>query len=61
MPPARTAALRREIDRAFPSRPFAIEFWDGTRLPETDGGGPTAGADASGPCRAAGLRARPSP
>jgi cyclopropane-fatty-acyl-phospholipid synthase len=34
----RTAALRREIERAFPTRPFTIEFWDGTRVPSTDGG-----------------------
>jgi cyclopropane-fatty-acyl-phospholipid synthase len=41
VPFARTAPLRRELERAIPSRPFAIEFWDGTRLPTTDGGGPT--------------------
>ena len=41
---ASTAPLRREIERAFPSRPFAVEFWDGSRLPATDsanGDGPT--------------------
>ena len=25
----------------FPDRPFAIEFWDGSTLPPTNGGGPT--------------------
>jgi cyclopropane-fatty-acyl-phospholipid synthase len=36
-----TAPLRSEIERVFPDRPFAIEFWDGSTLPPTDGGGPT--------------------
>jgi cyclopropane-fatty-acyl-phospholipid synthase len=36
---ASTGSLRREIERAFPSRPFAVEFWDGTRLPATGGNG----------------------
>jgi cyclopropane-fatty-acyl-phospholipid synthase len=36
-----TAPLRREIEQRIPSRPFAVEFWDGTRLPPTDGAGPT--------------------
>ena len=42
---ARTEPLRREIERAFPERPFAVEFWDGTSLPATegDGDGPTFG------------------
>src|SRR4051794_37216529 len=35
MPLARPAALRRELERALPERPFAVEFWDGTRLPAT--------------------------
>jgi cyclopropane-fatty-acyl-phospholipid synthase len=35
------APLRSEIERAFPDRPFAIEFWDGSKLPPTNGGGPT--------------------
>jgi cyclopropane-fatty-acyl-phospholipid synthase len=35
------APLRSEIDRVFPDRPFAIEFWDGSALPPTNGGGPT--------------------
>ena len=30
-----TAALRRQIDRALPDRPFAIELWDGTSVPAT--------------------------
>jgi cyclopropane-fatty-acyl-phospholipid synthase len=41
MPFASTAPLRREIEARIPQRPFAIEFWDGTRLPANDGGGPT--------------------
>jgi cyclopropane-fatty-acyl-phospholipid synthase len=43
MPFAETRALRSEIDRAFPSRPFKVTFWDGTELPasEGNGGGPT--------------------
>jgi len=38
---ANTATLRREIEARIPQRPFAVEFWDGTRLPSTSGGGPT--------------------
>jgi len=30
-----------ELERALPSRPFSVEFWDGTRLASTNGGGPT--------------------
>jgi cyclopropane-fatty-acyl-phospholipid synthase len=42
MPFGHTEPLRREIERAFPERPFAVRFWDGTRVPATgDGGGPT--------------------
>ena len=43
MPFNSTAPLRREIEARIPQRPFAIEFWDGTRLPasEGDGHGPT--------------------
>jgi cyclopropane-fatty-acyl-phospholipid synthase len=40
VPFARTAPLRRELERSFPDRPFAIEFWDGTAVPATAGGGP---------------------
>jgi cyclopropane-fatty-acyl-phospholipid synthase len=38
---ATTEPLRREIEAHVPERPFTVEFWDGTRLPSTDGGGPT--------------------
>ena len=41
MPFAKTEPLRREIERTFPERPFRIEFWDGTRVESTNGGGPT--------------------
>jgi len=41
MPFATTAPLRREIESRLPDRPFAVEFWDGTRLPANDGDGPT--------------------
>ncbi len=41
MPFARTEPLRREIDARIPQRPFTVEFWDGTRLPSSDGDGPT--------------------
>jgi cyclopropane-fatty-acyl-phospholipid synthase len=32
---AETAALRGQLERALPDRPFAIELWDGTRVPAT--------------------------
>jgi cyclopropane-fatty-acyl-phospholipid synthase len=38
---ARSGPLRRELERALPSRPFSVEFWDGARLASTNGGGPT--------------------
>ncbi len=41
MPFASTARLRREIEGRIPERPFAVELWDGSRLPATDGDGPT--------------------
>ncbi|MEZ5076890.1 MAG: cyclopropane-fatty-acyl-phospholipid synthase family protein [Solirubrobacterales bacterium] len=42
MPFATTGPLRREIEARIPDRPFAVEFWDGTSLPATDGAdGPT--------------------
>src|SRR4051794_9428862 len=40
MPLARPSVLARELGDAFPERPFRIEFWDGTSLPSTNGGGP---------------------
>jgi cyclopropane-fatty-acyl-phospholipid synthase len=30
-----TSALRREVERTLPDRPFAIELWDGTAVPAT--------------------------
>ncbi len=36
-----TEPLVKEIERAFPDRPFTIELWDGSRVPPTNGGGPT--------------------
>src|SRR3954462_15751999 len=41
MPLANTAPLRREIEARLPERPFSIEFWDGSKVPSTSGGGPT--------------------
>jgi cyclopropane-fatty-acyl-phospholipid synthase len=38
---ATTAPLRREIEARIPKRPFNVEFWDGERLPASDGSGPT--------------------
>jgi cyclopropane-fatty-acyl-phospholipid synthase len=38
---ARTAALRRELERALPDRPFAVEFWDGARVDATNGAAAT--------------------
>src|SRR6201991_1358651 len=38
---ATSAPLRREIESRLPERPFAIEFWDGSRVAATDGAGPT--------------------
>ena len=40
MPFARTAPLRREIERSLPSRPFTVDFWDGQTLPSTSDDGP---------------------
>ena len=41
MPFASTAPLCREIEARIPERPFTVEFWDGTRLPASNGDGPT--------------------
>ena len=38
---ARTKALRRELVRSLPSRPFTVKFWDGAEVPSTSGDGPT--------------------
>jgi cyclopropane-fatty-acyl-phospholipid synthase len=38
---ARPSPLRDELAQALPERPFSIEFWDGSRLDATNGGGPT--------------------
>jgi cyclopropane-fatty-acyl-phospholipid synthase len=38
---SRPDALRSELEKALPDRPFAVELWDGSRLPPTNGGGPT--------------------
>jgi cyclopropane-fatty-acyl-phospholipid synthase len=35
-----TAPIRSELASALPDRPFTVEFWDGTELPSTNGGGP---------------------
>jgi cyclopropane-fatty-acyl-phospholipid synthase len=35
----RTAPLRRALRDALPERPFRIEWWDGSTLPSTNGGG----------------------
>jgi cyclopropane-fatty-acyl-phospholipid synthase len=37
----RTAPLRQELASAFPRRPFAIRFWDGTVLAATEAEAPT--------------------
>src|SRR5215207_5914424 len=39
VPFARTESLRRELSGALPDRPFRVDFWDGTSLPATNGGG----------------------
>src|SRR2546423_8181285 len=36
-----TGPLRRELTAALPSRPFAVELWDGTAVPATQGDSPT--------------------
>ncbi len=37
----RTEALRRQLRQAFPQRPFAVAFWDGTSVEATEPGAPT--------------------
>jgi cyclopropane-fatty-acyl-phospholipid synthase len=37
---ARPQALRSEIERALPERPFTIRWWDGATTPSTNGDGP---------------------
>jgi cyclopropane-fatty-acyl-phospholipid synthase len=38
---SRTTPFRAELERAFPERPFDLEFWDGSELPATHrNGGP---------------------
>jgi cyclopropane-fatty-acyl-phospholipid synthase len=39
-----TGPLRREVERALPSRPFAVRFWDGSELPATFAPGEGNGA-----------------
>jgi len=36
---ARTGPFREELERCFPDRPFAVDFWDGTTVPATTGNG----------------------
>jgi cyclopropane-fatty-acyl-phospholipid synthase len=38
--PLRTAPLRRALARTLPSRPFHVDFWDGSALVATDGPAP---------------------
>jgi len=35
-----TEPIRTELQNALPDRPFTVEFWDGTELRSTNGGGP---------------------
>ena len=35
-----TAPLRSELLSALPERPFTVDFWDGSTVPSTNGGGP---------------------
>ena len=39
--PSGTSLLRREIGRVIPSRPFNLQFWDGTSLPATSEDAPS--------------------
>ncbi len=38
---SRTEPLRRQLGTAFPQRPFAVEFWDGSSVPATEPDAPT--------------------
>ena len=38
---SRTGRFRTEFARAFPERPFAVRFWDGSEVPATRSGAPT--------------------
>jgi cyclopropane-fatty-acyl-phospholipid synthase len=38
---SRTEPLRAELERAFPDRPFALRFWDGTEVAATTNPAPT--------------------
>jgi cyclopropane-fatty-acyl-phospholipid synthase len=38
---SRTQPFIDELERAIPSRPFAVQLWDGARVDSTNGGGPT--------------------
>jgi cyclopropane-fatty-acyl-phospholipid synthase len=38
---ARTAPLRRELETAFPRRPFSLRFWDGSGVEATEPDSPT--------------------
>jgi cyclopropane-fatty-acyl-phospholipid synthase len=35
-----TEPIRTELQAALPERPFTVDFWDGSRLASTNGGGP---------------------
>jgi cyclopropane-fatty-acyl-phospholipid synthase len=42
VPFSRPSALRDELARTIPDRPFTVAFWDGTTLPSSNGAaGPT--------------------
>jgi len=41
VPFAHPSALRTELGRLLPERPFALQLWDGTALAATEGEGPT--------------------
>ena len=36
---ARTGPFREELERCFPDRPFAVDFWDGTKVEATSANG----------------------